>query len=84
MTSHNNIAVLVVVEKSPRRQQKQHLPLQQAPQQQENANLGAQPTRNAGRRNASGLNVMDALHVLQGGSGEVTSCFNDGTRHSDT
>jgi len=56
MTSQENLAVHVIVEK-------QHLPLQRVPQQQEIAGVGAKKTLHLGGKNVSGKNVLDVHSV---------------------
>ena len=81
-TAQENPAVHAMAQKIPRQRQKQ-LPRRHVLKHQEYANLGAQATPKAGRRNARGRNVLDVLNVLQGGFEEVTLCFCDGTVHID-
>merc|ERR1712107_893775 len=76
MTSQENLAVHVIVEK-------QHLPLQRVPQQQEIAGVGAKKTLHLGGKNVSGEIVMDVHRVRQDGFRDVKSCLCDGTMHSD-
>jgi len=77
MTSQEKFAALVTLGKTLRRHQHQHWPLQQLPHQQDCANRGAQATQAVGRINASGTNVLDVLHALQDGSGEVAHGISD-------
>jgi len=75
-TTQENLAVHAMAQKTLRRQQKQ-LPRRQVLNHPNYAKVGAQATQKAGRRNAGGRSVLDVLHVLQDGFGEVTSCFSD-------